>query len=603
MVKLTDTIFRDAHQSLLATRMRTEDMLPIGPTIDKVGFFSFEVWGGATFDTCMRFLNEDPWERLKKMKATMPNTPMQMLERGQNIVAYSNFPDDIVQAFIHYAAKDGCDIFRIFDAVNDVRNMKCAIEAVKKERKHVQACISYTVSPVHTVEKFVEIAKRLEKMGADSFCVKDMAGLISPAAAYDLISKLKEAIKIPVNLHTHCTSGMAMMTYMWACDAGVDVLDTAMSPISWGTAAPPTEAVVAALKGTKYDTGYDMQILEECRKYFEKVWEKYSHLHARETLRIDPFVAVHQIPGGMYSNLVSQLKQQNALDKLDAVLKETPRVRADLGYPPLVTPTSQIVGTQAVFNVLTGGRYKNVIKEVKEYVRGMYGESPAPISNEIKEKVLGKDWESQIITGRPADLLKNRLNEIRQEAEDLGLVKKPEDVISYAIYPDVAKKFLKGEIKPEFTSDMLPLKPLGPTPAKPAQVALVAGYGKPRLLRVEVDGKAYEVKVAEMGARAVVTGYKPISPASGSTPTQKEDAKPKVATKAEEGAIVAPMQGTILRVKTKAGASVKKGDVIALLEAMKMENEILSPRDGVVKSINVSEGQTVQANTVIAVIG
>ncbi|MCG2825095.1 MAG: pyruvate carboxylase subunit B, partial [Thermoplasmatales archaeon] len=457
MVQLHEQIFRDAHQSILATRMRTEDMLPICSVIDQVGFFSLEVWGGATFDVPIRYLNEDPWERLKKMKEALPNTPLQMLERAMNIVAYWNFPDDIVKKFIYYAKKDGCDYFRVFDALNDLRNMKVPIEAVKEVGGHAQGSLSYTISPVHTVERYVKDFKQLEKMGCDSLCIKDMAGMISPKMAYDIIKGCKDAgIKIPIDLHSHCTSGMTGMAYMKACEAGVDILDTAISPISGGTGQPPTESVVAALKGTEYDTKYDMDLLMECRKYFLKVWDKYRHLHRQTALKVDPSVTVHQIPGGMLSNLVFQLEQQGAADKYNEVLAETPRVRKDMGYPPLVTPTSQVVGVQAVMNVLFG-RYKKIPKETKDYVKGMYGKPPAEISKEIYETILGPNWKDEIIECRPSDLLEPMYKKRKDELEEMGLVKKPEDVLTYAIYPQVGLKFLKGEAVAEFSSSQLPL--------------------------------------------------------------------------------------------------------------------------------------------------
>ncbi len=598
MARLTEVVLRDGHQSLLATRMRTEDMLPACAPLDRVGFHSLEVWGGATFDSCIRFLAEDPWERLRSLRAALPNTPLQMLERGQNIVAYANFPDDVVEAFVRAAAKNGVDIFRVFDALNDLRNVRAALGAVKKESKHAQACICYTVSPVHTTELYVKKAKELQRMGADSLCIKDMAGLLGPKEAYDLVRALKEATKLPVAVHTHCTSGMAMMAHMEALRAGADILDTSMSALAWGTSHPPTESVVAALRGTEHDTRYDLALLAEINRYFESVWKKYAHLHSEETLRVDPSVILHQIPGGMYSNLVAQLKEQGALDKLPQVLGEVPKVRADLGYPPLVTPTSQIVGTQAVLNVLLGERYKAVPKEVKDYARGMYGEPPGSISDETRRKILGPDWESQVVRGRPADLLAPRMSALRQEAEDLGLVTKPEDVLTYALYPDVAKRFLKGEVKPEFTSDQLPRKKPEPAPAAPA-----AGPG--RVFTVEMGAKSYTVRVVEPGrtGAALRAPAAPTAPRSG--PGAAAAARAPASRglpSAPEGAVRAPMQGTILRVKVKPGDKVKAGQVLAVLEAMKMENDIVAPRDGVVKEVLVQPGQTVQAGAGIAVV-
>ncbi|MFQ6080200.1 MAG: pyruvate carboxylase subunit B [Candidatus Bathyarchaeia archaeon] len=458
MVQIHEMIFRDAQQSILATRMRTEDMLPITKTIDQVGFFSLEVWGGATFDAPMRFLAEDPWERIKTLKEHMPNTPMQMLERAMNIVAYWHFPDDIVQKFIEFAYKNGVDYFRIFDALNDLRNMKVPIETVKKLGAHAQGCLCYTISPVHTIELYVKQFKELERMGCDSLCIKDMAGMISPSRAYAIIRSCKEeGIKVPIDLHSHTTSGMTELSYMKACEAGVDVLDCAMSPISGGAGHPPTESVVTALQDTPYDTGYDLELLMECRKYFLKVWDKYRHLHRDQVMKVDPSVTVHQIPGGMLSNLLFQLEKFGAADRYDEVLMETHRVQEDLGWPPLVTPTSQIVGVQAVMNVLFG-RYKRVIEETKKYIRGMYGRPPGKISEEMYEKILGPNWRDEIIDRRPADLLEPMYKRCKEELEELGLLRKEEDVISYALFPEQTKKLLSGEAKPEFTSAELPLE-------------------------------------------------------------------------------------------------------------------------------------------------
>jgi pyruvate carboxylase subunit B len=458
MVQIAELVFRDGQQSLLATRMRTEDMLPITNEIDQVGFFSLEVWGGATFDVCLRYLAEDPWERLKALKAHMPDTPLQMLERGMNIVAYRNFPDDIVEKFIEFAHKDGVDYFRIFDALNDLRNLKVPLEAAKKVGGHVQGSLCYTISPVHTLEYYVETFKKLEAMGCDSLCVKDMAGMITPFHAYQIIQACKdEGIKVPICLHSHTTSGMAMLAYMKACEAGVDILDCSMSPISGGAGHPPTESVVAAFKDTAYDTGYDLELLMECRKYFQKVWEKYKHVHREQAMQVDPLVVVHQIPGGMLSNFIVQLEQFGAVNKYYQVLEETHEVRKDLGWPPLVTPTSQIVGVQAVMNVLFG-RYKRVLEETKNYVKGMYGKPPAEISEEIYMQILGPNWRDEIIDVRPADLLKPMYKKCKDELEDLGLLKKQEDVISYAMFPEETKKFLSGQTEPEFTSADLPLE-------------------------------------------------------------------------------------------------------------------------------------------------
>lgn len=458
-VKITDTTFRDAHQSLLATKMRTETMLPIAEKMDKVGFFSLEAWGGATFDVAIRFLSEDPWERIRKLKQHVRHTPLQMLLRGQNIVGYHNYPDDVLVKFTEKAAKNGVDIFRIFDALNDIRNMEEAIKTVKKLGKHAQGTISYTISPVHTVRHFVEFAKKLANLECDSICIKDMAGMLAPQPAHDLIVALKKEVGLPVHLHSHSTSGMVMMTYLRACEAGVDILDTAFSPLAWGTSQPPVESVVAALKGTPYDTGIDSELLDEIAQYFRELREKYYDplkLIDPKSERVDPSIIVHQIPGGMFSNLLEQLREQKAVDRLKEVLEEVPRVRKELGYPPLVTPTSQLVGTQAVLNVISGRRYGIVPKEVKDYVRGLYGKSPAQIDPKIKKKIIG---EEEPITGRPADLLEPALEKIPNDVRPY--LETDEDKITYALFPQTALEFFKRrkaqreDIKTSLTSEKL----------------------------------------------------------------------------------------------------------------------------------------------------
>ncbi len=436
-LRITDTILRDAHQSLLATRLRTEDMLPIAPKLDAVGFHSLEVWGGATFDSCMRFLDEDPWERLRLLKAAFPRTPMQMLLRGQNVVAYRHYADDVVERFVHLAHKNGVDIFRIFDALNDTRNLQTAMRAAKATGAHVQATISYTISPVHSNDLFVALGQELAGMGADSLCIKDMAGLIAPYDAYDLVKRLKAEVGLPVQLHCHYTSGMASAAYLKAAEAGVDVVDTAISSMSLASSQPPTESIVSLLKGTARDTGLDLALLSEIARYFAEVRTRYRAFEG-ELIGVDTNVLTYQIPGGMISNLVSQLREQNAVDRLPEVLVEVPRVRAELGYPPLVTPTSQIVGTQAVLNVLLGERYKVIPKEVKAYAKGMYGRSPAPIDPATQKLILG---DEQPIQSRPADLLSPELPKAREELGSLA--RSEEDVISYVLYPQVAKEFFQ----------------------------------------------------------------------------------------------------------------------------------------------------------------
>lgn len=439
-VGITETILRDAHQSLIATRMTTEEMLPIIDKLDKVGYHSLEAWGGATFDSCMRFLNEDPWERLRKIRAAAKNTKLQMLFRGQNILGYRHYSDDVVEYFVQKSIANGIDILRIFDALNDVRNLKCAIDACKKEGGHVQAAISYTISPVHNNDYFASLAKELENMGADSICIKDMAGLLLPYEAYDLVTKLKSTVKIPIQLHTHYTSGVASMTYLKAIEAGVDVVDTAISALALGTSQPATEPMVAALSGTPYDTGISLDSFNGITEYFKDLREKYlaSGLLDPKVLGVNVNTLRYQVPGGMLSNLISQLKEQGKAEKLDEVLEEVPRVRKDAGYPPLVTPTSQIVGTQAVFNVLAGERYKIVTKEFKGLIKGEYGKTPVEISDEIKKKIIGDDKQ---ITCRPADNLKPELETLRKEMNEY--FEQDEDVLSYALLPQVAKKFFE----------------------------------------------------------------------------------------------------------------------------------------------------------------
>ena len=439
-VKITETVLRDAHQSLIATRMTTDEILPIVEKLDQVGYHSLEAWGGATFDSCLRFLNEDPWERLRKIKDKAKNTPLQMLFRGQNILGYRHYADDVVEYFVQKSIANGIDILRIFDALNDVRNLECAINACKKEKGHVQATVCYTISPVHTTESFTKMAKQLEDMGADSICIKDMAGLLLPYTAYDLVKAMKETVKIPIQLHTHYTSGEASMVYLKAVEAGVDVIDCAMSPLAMGTSQPPTEPIVAAFQGTPYDTGYDLDKLVEISDYFKPLREKYlaSGLMNAKVMGVDVNTLKYQVPGGMLSNLVSQLKQQGREDAYDEVLKEVPRVRADLGYPPLVTPSSQIVGTQAVLNVLMGERYKMVSKETKGIVRGEYGKCPVDIAPEIVEKIIGNE---ERITCRPADKLDNELDKLTKECAEW--IEQPEDVLSYALFGQVAVKFFE----------------------------------------------------------------------------------------------------------------------------------------------------------------
>jgi len=437
-VKITETVLRDGHQSLIATRMKTEEMLPILEVMDEVGYHSLEMWGGATFDACLRFLNEDPWDRLRKIKSKLKKTKLQMLLRGQNILGYKNYPDDVLVEFIKRSLANGIDIIRIFDALNDLRNIEKAIETTKKYGGHAQGSIVYTISPVHNIELYVSLAKKIENMGADSLCIKDMSGLLTPYIAYKLVKELKKNINIPIQLHSHYTSGMASMAYLKAIEAGVDIIDTAISPFGLGTSQPATETMVMALKDTEYDTGLDLNLLNIIAEHFKAVRDKYidQGLLNTSVFSVDTRVLSYQIPGGMMSNLLSQLAAQNATDKFEEVLKEIPKVREDLGYPPLVTPTSQIVGTQAVFNVVLNERYKMIPSEVKAYVKGLYGKPAVEISEEIKKKIIG---DEEVITVRPADLLPPQLEKYREEIKDY--YEQEEDVLTYALFPQVALKY------------------------------------------------------------------------------------------------------------------------------------------------------------------
>ena len=569
VTKITETALRDGHQSLLATRMRTRDMLPIAEEMDKVGYFAIEAWGGATFDVCIRYLNEDPWERLRLLKEKFTKTPLQMLIRGQNLVGYKHYPDDIVEKFVEKSYENGIDIFRVFDALNDVRNMETTIKTAKKQGAHVQGTISYTTSPVHTLDAFIDFAKELEALECDSIAIKDMAGLVTPKDIFELVTRLKEETDLLVNLHCHCTTGMTPISYYVACEAGVDILDTAISPLSWGTSQPPTESMVAALQGTEFDTKLDLKKLNNIKKYFESIKEKYASLLDPIAETIDTDVLIYQIPGGMLSNLVSQLKEQNALDRYQDVLDEMPRVRKDMGYPPLVTPTSQIVGIQAVMNVLGGKRYKLVSNEVKEYMKGNYGKSPAPVDSKIAKKIIG---DEKPITHRPADDLKGQYEEYKKEGAKKGLIKKDEDILTFALYPQIAPKFLKGEAKEE------ELKPPEIQSMEESEVAIPTEYN------VEVDGDVFDVKI-------IPTGFMEIA-----------EADPSTISSPVEGGLTSTMQGLILKLKVNVGDKINKGDIVAVVEAMKMENDVQAEQDGVVKEIFVSEGDAINAGDTIMVI-
>ena len=569
-VRFTETALRDAHQSLLATRMRTRDMIPIAEEMDKVGYFSVEAWGGATFDTCIRYLNEDPWERLRQLKAEFNHTPIQMLLRGQNLVGYKHYPDDVVTKFVEKSYENGVDVFRIFDALNDIRNMEKAIKVAKDQGAHVQGTISYTISPVHSIDNFVELAKDLEALDCDSVAIKDMAGLITPTNAYELVTKLKEETGLLVDLHCHCTSGMTPISYYAACQAGVDILDTAISPLAWGTSQPPTESMVAALQGTEFDTGLDLKLLTAIKKYFDKIKEKYGGILDPISESVDTDVLLYQIPGGMLSNLISQLKEQNAIDRYTDVLDEMPRVRKDMGYPPLVTPTSQIVGIQSVMNVLGGERYKTVSNEVKEYMKGMYGKSPAPVDPEISKQIIGDD---EVITCRPADLLEDEFEKFKKEGEEKGFVKSDEDALTYALYPPIAPKFLKGEA----IEEEIPSRPIG------GSGEVIVANEVPNEYDVEVDGDIFNVKILPTG---ISIG----------------EAQPKDDCENKEGAIKSSMQGMIIKVNVEVGDKVSAGDTICVIEAMKMENDIQAEVDGTVEEIFIEPGDAIAIDGCLMVI-
>ncbi|MDD1678575.1 MAG: pyruvate/oxaloacetate carboxyltransferase [Methanomicrobiales archaeon] len=570
-VLITDTTLRDAHQSLIATRMRTEDMIPLCRSIDRIGFFSAEAWGGATFDSSIRFLNEDPWVRLNIIKEELKHTPVQMLLRGQNLVGYRHYPDDVVERFVHAAHKNGVDIFRVFDALNDIRNMKKSMEEVKKCGAHLQGAICYTLSPVHSTRTFLEMARELYTLDCDSICIKDMAGLAMPEATRELISGIKEEMDVLVNLHSHCTSGIAPMSYQAAIEAGVDILDTAMSPFSMGTSQPPTESVVASLQGTPRDTGIDLVTLKKVRNQALRIRSRYEGILDPISERVDSDVLLYQLPGGMISNLVSQLKEQDAMNRLEDVFAEIPRVRADLGYPPLVTPTSQIVGTQAVFNVLANGeRYGHVTNEVRDYVRGQYGRPPGPVNEEVRKRIIGNE---PVIDVRPADLLEPIYEKMKETAEKAGLVSKEEDVLTYILYPAIAPSFLRRERKAE----EIPLA--REEKRAPAMV--------PSSMEVEVDGERFSVRIISVEGSAV-----------SAVPARIE----KIPREDIEGGVKSNMQGMVLEVKATRGATVAKGDILLVIEAMKMENPIHSPKGGKVTDIFVEQGDLVQSGDVLLVI-
>ncbi|WP_196386100.1 sodium-extruding oxaloacetate decarboxylase subunit alpha [Vibrio cidicii] len=578
---ITDVVLRDAHQSLFATRMRIEDMLPIAAELDKVGYWSLETWGGATFDACIRFLGEDPWERLRALKKAMPNTPMQMLLRGQNLLGYRHYADDVVEKFVERAHTNGMDVFRIFDAMNDVRNFQKAVKATIDVGAHAQGTLSYTTSPVHNADTWVDLAKRLEDLGCHSLCIKDMSGLLKPYEAQELITRIKASCDIPLALHCHATTGLSTATAIKAVEAGIDILDTAISSMSCTYGHTPTETVVAMLQGTERDTNLQLEQLEPIAAYFREVRKKYAKFEG-QLKGVDSRILIAQVPGGMLTNMESQLKEQGAADRIDEVLQEIPRVREDLGFIPLVTPTSQIVGTQAVINVLTGERYKSITKETAGVLKGEYGAAPAPVNAELQARVLNG---AEPVVCRPADLLQAELEVLTDEllakaqAEDIRLAEESvDDVLTYALFPQVGLKFLKNRGNPEAFE---------PTPSaddvKPAAPAK-ASSGKVEAYSVRVDGQVFHVEVGPEGQLTSVTPSVVPTPATPATP---------LPASADAEAVSAPLAGNIFKVHVQAGAPVEEGDILLILEAMKMETEIRAARSGIVQELNVKEGDSV----------
>ncbi|MEA2086018.1 MAG: pyruvate/oxaloacetate carboxyltransferase [Chloroflexota bacterium] len=616
-LKITDVTLRDGHQSSLATRMRTEDMIPIAEKMDRSGFYSMEVWGGATFDVPTRFLNEDPWERPRILKQLMPNTPLQMLLRGQNLVGYRHYADDVVTAFVHHAAEVGIDIFRVFDALNDERNFEASLRAIKECGKHAQLTLCYSLTgsklggPVYNIDYYVNKARVLQEMGADSLCIKDMAGLMSPDDAYELIKALKEALKIPLQLHTHYTSGMASMTCLKAAEAGVDIIDTTLAPFALRSSHPAIEPIVVAFQGTPRDTGLDLAHLFQLGQYFESIAPKYrDFLDIIRMSVIDTSVLMHQIPGGMTTNLVSQLREANALDKIEEVYAELPRVRKELGYPPLVTPTSQIVGIQAVQNVLFG-RYKMISGQVKDYAYGLYGKPPAPIDPEVQKIILkGYERGETPITCRPADILEPELDKAKEATKDIA--RDIGDILTYALYPTTGMRFLRWkygletpppEVKPKTLDDIKREDELIAS-AKAGKLAekdpAIPGAGV-RTFKVYVDGKVYNVGVEETGVpSAAPAATTTAAPPPAKAPVEKA---PPAAAEVSGTKITAPMPGIIIHYEVKVGDKIKAGEPVVILEAMKMANAISSPVDGEVKAINFKNGSKVARDDVLAVIG
>lgn len=585
---ITEVVLRDAHQSLFATRMRIDDMLPIAEKLDQIGYWSMESWGGATFDSCIRFLGEDPWDRIREIKKAMPNTPQQMLFRGQNILGYRHYADDVVEKFVERAAINGIDVFRVFDAMNDMRNLETALRAVKQVGKHAQGTISYTVSPVHTIDLWVDQARKIEDAGADSICIKDMAGLLTPYVGYELVTKIKQAVAIPIQLHAHATTGLSTTTITKCVEAGIDNVDTAISSMSMTYGHSATESVVSIFKGQERDTGLDIEKIEEIAAYFREVRKKYAEFEG--SLRgVDSRILVAQVPGGMLTNMESQLRQQGAEDRLDDVLAEIPKVREDLGFIPLVTPTSQIVGTQAVLNVLTGERYKSISKETAGVLRGEYGAAPAPVNAELQSRVLDEGEEA--ITCRPADIIEPELEALTAELEGLSTEHgfqlsagegQIDDVLTYALFPQVGLKFLQNKDNPDAFE---------PVPAgKPAAVTNDAGE---EVYTVSVEGKSYTVAVANGGDISAIVPVGQAAPAASA-------AAPVAATGGEP--VNAPLAGNVVKVLVQPGQAVAEGESIVILEAMKMETSVSAPAAGTIVEVRVQSGDSCVVGDVLVTL-
>jgi oxaloacetate decarboxylase alpha subunit len=600
-LSITDLVLRDASQSLLATRVRIEDMLPIAEKLDRVGFWSLETWGGATFDACIRYLGEDPWERLRRLKAAMPNTPMQMLLRGQNALGYRHYADDVIEKFVERCAENGMDVFRIFDAMNDMRNIETAIKATIAVGKHAQGAMSYTISPVHDVDLWVDMAKQLEDMGSHSICIKDMAGLLHPYTAEEMVGRIKESCSVPLSIHCHATTGLSTATLMKAIDAGVDMIDTSISSMSLTYGHSPTETFVAIMEESDRATGLDLALLEEISLYFREVRKKYAKFEG-SLKGVDPRILTAQVPGGMLTNLENQLRDQNASDRLDEVLKEIPSVRKDLGYVPLVTPTSQIVGTQSVINVLSGERYKSISKETAGVLRGEYGATAAPVNAELQARVLGGD---EPITCRPADLIQPEMDKLTGELEELARAEnikladnQIDDVLIYALFQQVGINFLKNRGNPD-AFEPAPDSTAEPAaePA-PAPAAAAPAGGGVESYRVSVNGTQYDVVVGP--GDADISQVKPVESAPSAATT---DAAAPAAASAGGTEIHAPLAGSVLDILVSVGQQVNEGDPVVIIEAMKMETEIRANAGGKVQSIAIKKGDKIVSDQLLMTVG